>query len=334
MKFFVDTGNIEDIRRLHALGIVDGVTTNPSLMAKETRDPRDILKEICDLVQGPVSGEVVATDVDGMLREGRDLPRHLRAHRRQGALHARRRAGLPNPDRRGHARQRHAVLLAAQALLAAKVGAYFVSPFVGRLDDIGHDGMDLIEQIVEIYDNYDFATEVLVASTRGPGHIVEAAARRRRLHVPAVGPRCPLQAPADRHRPGAIPRRLGESAAEVAHGPREPVCAPGRARTAGRPRRRRRAHRQAARGRQADGARAHRAAARPGTPSRSSTARRPPLPRLRHGDAADPRRRRRLRPRPGRRPRRSSSSRRTSPCSAARSRKPTPRRSARSWTWR
>jgi transaldolase len=151
MKFFVDTGNIADIKRLHALGIVDGVTTNPSLMAKEKQDPKAILKEICDIVQGPVSGEVVATDVEGMLREGREL-REISEH-----------IVVKVP------------FSAAQALIAAKVGAYFVSPFVGRLDDIGHDGMDLIEDIVEIYDNYEFTTQVLVASTRGPMHIIQAA---------------------------------------------------------------------------------------------------------------------------------------------------------------
>ncbi|WP_396623435.1 fructose-6-phosphate aldolase [Luteitalea sp.] len=175
MKFFVDTGNIADIKRLHALGIVDGVTTNPSLMAKEKQDPKAILKEICDIVQGPVSGEVVATDVEGMLREGRELreisehivvkvpftPAGVQACKTLSAEGTRVNVTL--------------VFSAAQALIAAKVGAYFVSPFVGRLDDIGHDGMDLIEDIVEIYDNYEFTTQVLVASTRGPMHIIQAA---------------------------------------------------------------------------------------------------------------------------------------------------------------
>ena len=175
MKFFVDTGNIAEIKRLHALGIVDGVTTNPSLMAKESRKPHDILKEICDLVQGPVSGEVVATDLDGMLREGRELreiseyivvkvpftPAGVQACKTLAEEGTRVNVTL--------------VFSAAQALIAAKVGAYFVSPFVGRLDDIATDGMALIGDIVEIYDNYEFTTQVLVASTRGPMHIVQAA---------------------------------------------------------------------------------------------------------------------------------------------------------------
>ena len=175
MKLFVDTGNIPDIKRLAALGIIDGVTTNPSLMAKAGGDPNAILKEICDIVKGPVSGEVVATDVDGMLSEGRALaqidehiivkvpftPAGVQACKTMSGEGIRVNVTL--------------VFTAAQALLAAKVGAHFVSPFVGRLDDIATDGMELIEQIVEIYDNYDFATEVLVASTRGPMHIVQAA---------------------------------------------------------------------------------------------------------------------------------------------------------------
>ena len=175
MKFFVDTGNIADIKRLHALGIIDGVTTNPSLMAKETRNASDILKEICDIVQGPVSGEVVATDYDEMLREGREL-RKISEHIvvkvpfTQAGVRA-----CKTLTEEGTRVNVTLVFSAAQALIAAKVGAYFVSPFVGRLDDIGHDGMDLIEDIVEIYDNYEFTTQVLVASTRGPLHIIQAA---------------------------------------------------------------------------------------------------------------------------------------------------------------
>ena len=175
MKFFVDTGNIADIKRLHALGIIDGVTTNPSLMAKETRDPRDILKEICDIVQGPVSGEVVATDYDGMLREGRELRKiseHIVVKVPFTPAGVRACKTLTEEGTRVNVTL---VFSAAQALIAAKVGAYFVSPFVGRLDDIAHDGMDLIEDIVEIYDNYEYTTQVLVASTRGPLHIVQAA---------------------------------------------------------------------------------------------------------------------------------------------------------------
>lgn len=175
MKLFVDTGNISDIKRLAALGIIDGVTTNPSLMAKAGGDPNAILKEICGIVQGPVSGEVVATDVDGMLSEGRalaELDEHIivKVPFTPAGVQA-----CKTMSGEGIRVNVTLVFTAAQALLAAKVGAYFVSPFVGRLDDIATDGMELIEQIVEIYDNYDFATEVLVASTRGPMHIVQAA---------------------------------------------------------------------------------------------------------------------------------------------------------------
>jgi transaldolase len=175
MKFFVDTGNIADIKRLHALGIIDGVTTNPSLMAKETRNSSDILKEICDIVQGPVSGEVVATDYDEMLREGRELRKisdHIvvKVPFTQAGVRA-----CKTLTEEGTRVNVTLVFSAAQALIAAKVGAYFVSPFVGRLDDIAHDGMQVIEDIVEIYDNYEYTTQVLVASTRGPLHIVEAA---------------------------------------------------------------------------------------------------------------------------------------------------------------
>ena len=175
MKFFVDTGNIADIRRLHALGVIDGVTTNPSLMAKESRKPHDILKEICDVVQGPVSGEVVATDLEGMLRQGREL-REISEHIvvkvpfTQAGVQA-----CKTLTEEGTRVNVTLVFSAAQALIAAKVGAYFVSPFVGRLDDIGTTGMTLVREIVDIFDNFDYATEVLVASVRHPIHVVEAA---------------------------------------------------------------------------------------------------------------------------------------------------------------
>ena len=175
MKFFVDTGNIADIKRLHAMGVIDGVTTNPSLMAKERQDPNAILKEICDIVQGPVSGEVVSTDYEGMLREGRQL-REISEHIVVKVPFTP--AGVQACKTLTEEGTRVNVTLvfsAAQALIAAKVGAYFVSPFVGRLDDIATDGIALIEDIVEIYDNYEFTTQVLVASTRSPMHIVQAA---------------------------------------------------------------------------------------------------------------------------------------------------------------
>jgi transaldolase len=175
MKLFIDTGNIKEIEALVPLGIIDGITTNPSLLAKESADPRQILKRICDLVQGPVSGEVVATDFEGMVREGRDLgsiSEHIvvKVPFTQAGVRA-----CKTLSGEGLRVNVTLVFSAAQALLAAKVGATFVSPFVGRLDDIATSGMELIEQIVQIYENYDYSTEVLVASVRGPQHVVEAA---------------------------------------------------------------------------------------------------------------------------------------------------------------
>jgi transaldolase len=175
MKLFIDTGNIKEIEALVPLGIIDGITTNPSLLAKETEDPKKILKRICDLVKGPVSGEVVATDFEGMVREGRDLgsiSEHIvvKVPFTQAGVRA-----CKTLSGEGLRVNVTLIFSAAQALLAAKVGATFCSPFVGRLDDIATSGMELIQQIVEIYENYDYATEVLVASVRGPQHVVEAA---------------------------------------------------------------------------------------------------------------------------------------------------------------
>jgi transaldolase len=175
MKLFIDSGSVRDIQSLAAIGIIDGVTTNPSLLAKEAGDYRQILAEICRIVQGPVSAEVVATDHDGMVREGRNLAsidEHIvvkvpftkdgvRACRTLTAEGLRVNVTL--------------VFSATQALLAAKAGATFVSPFVGRLDDIATPGMELVQQIVDIYENYGFTTEILVASVRHPVHIIEAA---------------------------------------------------------------------------------------------------------------------------------------------------------------
>jgi transaldolase len=175
MKLFVDTGNIKEIEALAATGILDGVTTNPSLLAKEPGDRRQNLKKICDIVKGPVSGEVVATDFAGMLREGHEIAQidpHMVVKvplTRDGIRACHTLAG------EGIRVNVTLVFSAAQALLAAKAGATFVSPFVGRLDDIATSGMDLIREIVEIYDNYEFTTEILVASCRHPMHIVEAA---------------------------------------------------------------------------------------------------------------------------------------------------------------
>ena len=175
MKLFIDSGNIKDIETLAAIGIIDGVTTNPSLLAKEPGDFRQNLKKICDIVKGPVSGEVVATDFAGMIREGHDIAKidpHMVVKvplTRDGIRACKTLSG------EGIHVNVTLVFSAAQALLAAKAGASFVSPFVGRLDDVGTTGMDLIRDIVEIFDNYDFKTEVLVASCRHPIHIIEAA---------------------------------------------------------------------------------------------------------------------------------------------------------------
>jgi transaldolase len=175
MKFFLDTGNIKDIEAMMPLGIVDGVTTNPSLMAKEGGDPRKIIKEICEIVKGPVSAEVVALDAPGMISEGRDwakLDEHIVVKvpfTREGVKAVK---VLADDGIRVNVTL---CFQATQALIAAKVGAAYISPFVGRLDDIATDGMGLIQQIVDIYHAFDYKTEILVASVRGPMHIVEAA---------------------------------------------------------------------------------------------------------------------------------------------------------------
>ena len=175
MKLFLDTGSVKEIESLVPLGIIDGVTTNPSLMAKEPGDYRKILKDICDMVQGPVSAEVVATDADGMIREGHSLAGidpHIVVKTpfgKEGLKACRALVADKIPV------NMTLVFSPTQALVTAKVKASYVSPFIGRLDDIATDGMALIEQIVEIFDNYEFATEVLVASVRHPMHVVQAA---------------------------------------------------------------------------------------------------------------------------------------------------------------
>ena len=175
MKLFIDSGNIKDIEALVAIGIIDGVTTNPTLLAKEPGDYRENLKKICQIVKGPVSGEVTAVDVAGMLVQGREIAK-LDPHMIVKVPLTR--AGIQSCKTLSDEGIRVNVTLcfsAAQALLAAKAGATYISPFVVRLDDIGTNGMGLIKEIVEIYNNYDFTTEILVASTRNPIHIVEAA---------------------------------------------------------------------------------------------------------------------------------------------------------------
>jgi transaldolase len=175
MKFFIDTANVEEIREAVSYGLLDGVTTNPTLLSKESGHPRTILQEIAKLVEGPVSAEVTALDAEGMVAEGLELrkiaenivvkvPMTLAGLK---AIRAFSDQGVPTNCT--------LVFNAVQALMAAKAGATFASPFVGRLDDISTDGMELIEQICTIYRNYGFDTEVLVASVRHPIHVVQAA---------------------------------------------------------------------------------------------------------------------------------------------------------------
>ncbi len=175
MKFFVDTAEIDAIAELNELGMVDGVTTNPSLIMKSGRDILEVTKEICDLVDGPVSAEVIATEADDMIVEGRKLAKIAENITVKVPLTW---AGLKTCKTLSDEGTMVNVTLcfsANQALLAAKAGATFISPFIGRLDDINLDGMDLIADIREIYDNYAFDTEILAASIRTVNHVTEAA---------------------------------------------------------------------------------------------------------------------------------------------------------------
>ncbi len=175
MKFFIDTANIDEIRKAWELGVIDGVTTNPSLMSKEGQDPVKALKTICGIVKGPVNAEVVGITADAMIKEATVLSKihknivvkipmiaeGLKAVKKLSALKIKTNVTL--------------VFSSTQALLAAKAGASYVSPFVGRLDDISHPGMELVSEIIDIYENYLFETEIIVASIRNPLHVVEAA---------------------------------------------------------------------------------------------------------------------------------------------------------------
>ena len=175
MKFFIDTANINEIKEAAALGILDGVTTNPSLVSKEGKDFRKLLDEILAIVDGPVSAEVVSTDYDGILKEAHELSK---IHKNIVVKVPLIKEGLKAVRTLSSENINTNVTLcfsASQALLAAKAGATYISPFVGRLDDISHDGMELISQIVQIYKNYNYKTQVLVASIRHPLHLVEAA---------------------------------------------------------------------------------------------------------------------------------------------------------------
>jgi transaldolase len=176
MKFFIDTANIEEIKEIKAMGMCDGVTTNPTLMAKEgNTDTDSVLKEICAVVQGPVSGEVTALDTAGMIEEGKRLAALseyivVKVPTTYEGLQAT--AALAAEGIRVNATL---IFSVSQALLMAKAGAAYVSPFVGRLDDVSEDGMQLISDIVDVYENYGYETEVIVASVRHPLHVVDSA---------------------------------------------------------------------------------------------------------------------------------------------------------------
>ncbi|MEM6594292.1 MAG: fructose-6-phosphate aldolase [Pseudomonadota bacterium] len=175
MKFFVDTAEIDDIKELNALGIVDGVTTNPSLIAKSGRDILEVTKEICSIVDGPVSAEVVATEADAMIAEGRELAKiadniAVKVPLTWDGLKA-----CNVLTNEGNMVNVTLCFSPNQALLAAKVGATFISPFIGRLDDLNLDGMELIADIREIYDNYGFETQILAASIRSANHMSDCA---------------------------------------------------------------------------------------------------------------------------------------------------------------
>ena len=175
MKFFIDTANLDEIKEANALGVLDGVTTNPSLVAKEGKEFIPLLKEICAIVDGPISAEVVSTEFNGMMKEAHDL---AKIHKNIVIKIPLIKEGLKAVKAlHGEGIRTNVTLCFSpnQALLAAKAGASYISPFVGRLDDISTDGMQLIEQILTIYNNYGYETEVLVASVRHPIHVVQAA---------------------------------------------------------------------------------------------------------------------------------------------------------------
>jgi transaldolase len=184
MKFFIDTANITEIKEAWEIGVIDGVTTNPSLISKEKREPIKLLKEICAIVDGPVSAEVVSLDAGGMVKEAKNL---AKIHKNIVVKIPMTTEGLKATKKLTGLKIKTNVTLvfsANQALLAAKAGATYVSPFVGRVDDISSYGMELVSQILEIYDNYGFETEIIVASIRNPVHVLDAA--RMGAHVATI----------------------------------------------------------------------------------------------------------------------------------------------------
>ena len=175
MKFFIDTANIEEIREASKLGVLDGVTTNPSLVAKENRDYFKLLEEICEIVDGPISAEVISTDYEGIIKEGEKLSKINKNIVIKVPIIKEGLKAVKTFTEKGIKTNVTLCFSANQALLAAKAGATYISPFIGRLDDISQPGMELISQILTIYRNYGFQTEVLVASVRHPVHVLEAA---------------------------------------------------------------------------------------------------------------------------------------------------------------
>jgi transaldolase len=175
MKFFIDTANVEEIKKAKELGMVDGVTTNPSLVSKEGREFRGLIQEICGIVDGPVNAEVVSLDAQGMVQEARELAKLADNIVVKIPLIEEGLKAVRLLSQEGISTNVTLCFSPLQALLAAKAGANYISPFVGRLDDISHDGMDLVDQIGTIYSNYGFETEIIVASVRNPLHVLDAA---------------------------------------------------------------------------------------------------------------------------------------------------------------
>jgi transaldolase len=175
MKFFIDTANIDEIKDASNMGMVDGVTTNPSLIAKEEGEFKDIIANICKIVKGPVSAEVISLEYDGMVTEARDLAKIADNITVKIPMTVEGLKAVKTLSDEGIKTNVTLVFSALQALMAAKAGATYVSPFVGRIDDLAQDGMDLIEEIVQIFENYDFDTQIIVASVRNPLHVLNSA---------------------------------------------------------------------------------------------------------------------------------------------------------------
>ncbi len=175
MKFFIDTANLAEIKKANELGLVDGVTTNPSLVSKEGRDFIGLIKEICEIVDGPISAEAISLDAEGMIKEARELSKIHKNIVVKIPLTLEGLKAVKTVSKEGIRTNVTLIFSPLQALLAAKAGASYVSPFVGRLDDVSHNGMELVDQIMTIYENYGFSAEVIVASIRHPLHVLDAA---------------------------------------------------------------------------------------------------------------------------------------------------------------